>query len=208
MKALWEVNDYDRLISLALGHYGPRIAAMVRGVLRGRQDQAEEAYARFCEQCWKSIKFFKWESRISTWMYTIARRCALETIRDPFIQRSTEFDAQQHGEAARLSFNTGMGLKTALDELTAAMSLLELDEEERWLIALRGEELEWNEIALLFATAANKIQNPKEHKQSVANLRKKNERLLARLRIYAQNNHLHLQGDLYQKLGLDDMQSQ
>jgi RNA polymerase sigma-70 factor (ECF subfamily) len=167
-------RDWARAATLALRGHGPHVLIYLRGVLR-HDDLADEAFARFSEKMWRSLRDFRGEARFSTWLYQLAWYATKEVRRGLARRRERRLATAELAEVAdEVRASTAAYLRTQARDRFAEVRE-QLDAEERSLLLLRVERrLSWKEVAAIMAEDGTP---PAE-----AALRKRFERLRVRLR--------------------------
>jgi len=167
-------RDWARAATLALRGHGPRVLIYLRGVLRD-DDLADEAFARFSEKLWRSLRDFRGEARFSTWLYQLAWYTTKEVKRGLARRRERRLATAELAQIAdEVRASTAAFLRTQARDRLAELRE-QLDPEERSLLLLRVEQrLPWKEVAAIMADDGAPAAE--------AALRKRFERLRARLR--------------------------
>ena len=172
-------DEHPEAATLALRSYGPALLSYLFGVLRDRA-LAEEAFADFSEQLWRSISGFRGECSFRSWAYRLAWHTALRTLKDPYRRRGRRLETEELSalvEAIRTAtpLHLQTDAKSAVDGLRQA-----LEPEERALLILRLDRgLSWKEIAGVLAESQG-TSVPE------AALRKRFERIKSKLRVLAE----------------------
>jgi RNA polymerase sigma-70 factor (ECF subfamily) len=157
--------------TLALKGLGPQILGYLGAVLRS-DDAADEVFAQFSEELWKSLPSFRGDSSFKTWAYQIVLHCVGRFRRDGFRRRARALATREISKIAEeVRSLTAPFLKTeAKDKLAALRATLDADEQT--LLFLRiDQKLSWREIAQVMSESG--IEE--------AALRKRFERLKERL---------------------------
>ena len=167
-------QDWARAATLALRGHGPPILVYLRGILRDDQ-LTDEAFARFSERLWRSIRDFRGESGFATWAYRLAWCAGKDVKRGLARRRERRLEtAQISAVADEVRASTAAFLRTEAKDRFAAIRA-ELDREERSLLLLRIERrLPWKEVAAVMAEDGSPAAE--------AALRKRFERLRTKLR--------------------------
>ncbi|MCH9686454.1 MAG: sigma-70 family RNA polymerase sigma factor [Deltaproteobacteria bacterium] len=175
----------------ALKGYGPEILGYLSAMSRTETDAAE-VFSIFCEDMWKGIPSFRWQSSFRTWSYTLARHALYRLSRDPHRRRDRNLALSQSPEVFQVVENvrttTMIHLRTETkNKFTALREQLEPD--DRTLLILRVDRrLAWNEIARIMAEEAEPTND--DVKRGAATLRKRFERAKERLRKLAADQQL------------------
>jgi RNA polymerase sigma-70 factor (ECF subfamily) len=167
-------RDWARAATLALRGHGPHLLVYLRGVLHD-EELVEEAFARFSEKVWRSLRDFRGEARFSTWLYQVAWYASKEVRRGLARRRVRRLATAELAEVAEeVRISTAAYLRTQARDRFAELRA-QLDPEERSLLLLRVERrLSWKEVAAIMAEDGTPAAE--------AALRKRFERLRARLR--------------------------
>ncbi|HZS42416.1 MAG TPA: sigma-70 family RNA polymerase sigma factor [Polyangia bacterium] len=172
--ALLERGAVDEAASLAIRRLGPSILGWLRAVIRDADD-ADDAFARFAESLWSSLRGFRRECSLKTWTHRLAWQAALRILEDPYRRRR---EALPTTEATRIAaeVRSRTSLARDADEAARVERLRRaLAPEEQTMIILRFDRgLSWSEVAEVLAAGG---ERPDE-----AALRKRFERLKKRLR--------------------------
>ena len=73
-------GEVDQAVEVVLAGYGARVFRMMMGVLHD-ESKAQDVYQDFSVQLWGSLDSFRGESKVYTWIYTIARRSISKALR-------------------------------------------------------------------------------------------------------------------------------
>lgn len=172
-------GELDAAITVALGVYGDELFGFLMGLARDH-DQAEDAFSAMCERIWRGLEAFHWDSSFRVWAYRIARNEFLRTLRDASRARkqvAISEVASIRAALERARDSTPLYQRTEVKDRFAALRA-ELDPEDHMLLGLRiDRKLPWNEIAKVLASP-----DDEPTARDVAALRKRFERLKARLR--------------------------
>jgi len=177
--------------TVALRGYGPEVLGYLCAMCRSETDAAE-AFSGFCEDLWKGLPGFRWQSTFRTWAYTVARHALYRLARDPQRRRERNVALSESPEVLELAeqvrTTTMIHLRTETkNKFTALREQLEPD--DRTLLILRVDrKLAWSEIAVIMADAAD--PTPEQIKRGAATLRKRFERAKERLRKLATEQRL------------------
>ncbi|HWB76507.1 MAG TPA: sigma-70 family RNA polymerase sigma factor [Nannocystaceae bacterium] len=165
----------------AVKGYGPDILGYLFALTRHEQDTAD-VFSDFCADLWRGLPGYRGEAQLRTWLYRLAyhahARAARKAIRDkdrvrPFAEIPELEDLVDHVRTRTLP-HLRTEVKAEVMRLRA-----QLDDEEQTLLILRVDRrLEWDEIARIVAEPSSTA----EAKRSAATLRKRFERLKAKLR--------------------------
>ena len=179
VRAALERGEPTAATTRALQGYGPQILGYLLAMSASEAD-AHDAFALFCEQLWRGLPGFRWQSSLRTWSYVLARDA---------LQRQQGKAPARHGPhvalsdapelqaiAARARTGTAEYLRT---ETRSRLSALRdrLDPDDRTLLILRVERrMPWRDIAEVLAAPGDPLD------RRAATLRKRFERLKLDLR--------------------------
>jgi RNA polymerase sigma-70 factor (ECF subfamily) len=151
--------------------YGGELYQYLVATLRDVND-ADEAFAMFCEDAWRGLPGFRHACSYRTWLYQLARHAGLRLRRGEQRRRNLgEPDGGSAAEriAAEVRTTTAAYLKTDVKDKFRALRDA-LRPEDRELLVLRLEhDLEWSDIAAVMG-------------EDAATLRKRFERLKTKMR--------------------------
>jgi RNA polymerase sigma-70 factor (ECF subfamily) len=173
---LLATGDRAGAATVATRGYGPQILGYLQAVLRSA-DEGVAAFSLFCQKAWFSIG--QQRSTIKAWAYSLAWQVALR-----FADGSQP--ALESTPAERLAREvcslTAPHLRTASRDRVGALQAA-LDPAEQTLLILRIDRgLSWREIGEVLADGGEEVSEPE--------LRKRFERVKARLRQLATERHL------------------
>lgn len=177
VRACCDAGDHRAACTRVIEGYGPEVLGFLHGLLRDEVG-AREVFAAFCEDLWRGIAQFRWESAMRTWAYLLARHAlarywAARRRAERFVSLSEvpELDQIQ----ARVATTTLSHLRSAARARIAEIRATLAPEEQMILILRHDRELGWREIA-------ESIGGEGDVAVRAARLRKRYERLLRRLR--------------------------
>ena len=189
LRALWNADKMQEAATLALRRYGPELLGYLHAMASrsggpgtsGHPDP-DELFSRLCEQLWKHLPTFRWESSVRTWAYVVARnllRAEARAAAGPRGKVEGLRDTHASRLAADVRSTTALHLRTeskdALQRIRDA-----LDPDDRTLLILRVDRnMAWRDIA---AVLHGDDDPPVDPTKAAAALRKRFERLKARLR--------------------------
>jgi RNA polymerase sigma-70 factor (ECF subfamily) len=180
--ALVAAGDGGAAATAILGDLGPGLLGYLTAILRD-DDDAREVLAAVAEHLLTAVTRFRGESTVKTWAYRIAWRTAMRFRDDPHRRRCAALHsslAERLPAAERSS--TAVYQRTATrDWLTQARSELSLEDQS--LLTLRLDRgMSWADVAQVMAGD--------DRSPDVAALRKRYERIKARLRQTAERDGL------------------
>lgn len=182
-------SEFGDAARLAVEGYGPEIIAFLMALLQNA-DAAADVFAQFCEDMWKGLPAFRWGSSFRTWAYTIARNGFRRHLRDPHRKRLVQletsdlFKVQQRVRTQTLPF-----LLTRVKDRFASLRESLSNDDQTLLILRLDRRLSWIEIAEVMLED-EEVDDPREIKKKASALRKRYERLKARLRELAEKDGL------------------
>jgi RNA polymerase sigma-70 factor, ECF subfamily len=164
----------DQAASLAIRRLGPQIFGYLRAVIRDR-DEADDAFARFAESLWTSLRTFRRECSLKTWAHRLAWQSALRVLEDPYRRRRAVLETTEATRiAAEVRSQTSVE-REAVDAARLDRLRQALQPDEQTMIILRFDRgLSWTEVGQVLADAGEPVDE--------AALRKRFERLKKRLR--------------------------
>jgi RNA polymerase sigma-70 factor (ECF subfamily) len=156
-----EALEADRLndaATFALRGFGPQILGYLHAVLRN-EDAADEVFAQFSEELWKSLPSFRGESSFKTWAYQIVLHCVGRFRRDGFRRRAHPLKSAALSKIAEeVRSHTAPFMKTEAKDPLAALRA-SLDAEEQTLLFLRvDQQLSWREIATVMSSSGEAVE--------------------------------------------------
>jgi RNA polymerase sigma-70 factor (ECF subfamily) len=177
LRAMYDGGDFRGLATAAIQAYGPEILGYVYAVARDEQ-VASEVFSAFLEDVWRGLPEFAWLSAFRTWAYAIARNALLRQFRDGARRRRHVrlSDAGLDTLAVQIRTTTLPHLRSELKDRAKRLRD-QLDPDEQTLLILRVDRrMTWPEIAAVMNLAGS------EPTRAAAMLRKRYERIIARLR--------------------------
>lgn len=181
IRAAHAQEDLGEAARFAIEGYGPEILAFLMAMTQN-SDNAADVFAQFCEDMWKGLPAFRWGSSFRTWAYTIARNSFRRFLRDPNrrhnvrLETSDLFKVQQRVRTQTMPF-----LLTHIKDRFAALRESLTPDDQTLLILRLDRRLSWLEIAEVMSEDGE-ATDPREIKKKAGSLRKRYERLKARLR--------------------------
>jgi RNA polymerase sigma-70 factor, ECF subfamily len=191
IRGLCDAQQWGPAATAALRGYGPEVLGYLSAMCRTETDAAE-VFSSYCEDMWKGLPKFRWQSSFRTWAYTLARHALYRLGRDPQRRRERNLALSDSPEvfelAEQVRTTTMIHLRTETkNKFTALREQLEPD--DRTLLILRVDrKLAWNEIAAIMADEEE--PTPEQLRRGAATLRKRFERAKERLRKLAAEQRL------------------
>ncbi len=161
---------------ILFNRYSPMIFSVLLRVLRNRQD-AEEVSQEVFFQAYKSLKSFRADAQISTWLYRIAVNRALNHQRKKKLERwfSLDFDSRSQGaQNSEYPDLTTEGpadlMKRCETEAIVRTAIDELPQKQRIAVLLnRYDGLSYEEIAKVMGVSVASVESRLHRaKQSLA----------------------------------------
>jgi RNA polymerase sigma-70 factor (ECF subfamily) len=184
-------EDWGPAATAGIRGYGPEVLGYLTAMARTETDAAE-VFSAFCEDLWKGLPGFRWQSSFRTWAYTLARHALYRLSRDPHRRPGRQVALSQSPEvlevAASVRSTTMVHLRTETKNKFAVLRD-QLDPDDRTLLILRVDrKLAWNEIARVMSESDDPDES--DVKKTAAALRKRFERAKERLRKLAAEQNL------------------
>jgi RNA polymerase sigma-70 factor (ECF subfamily) len=173
--------------STLIDAHGPEILGYLTAVLRD-DERAREVWAETAARLWKGFDRFEWRSSFRAWAYAVASNAFRRHLRGLLRRREQPLTSSCTPIAAERT-ETRPHQKS---EVKARIALLrdKLSQEDNALIILRVDRaLSWNEIALTTFDCEEAVDAHSLERRS-ATLRKRFERIVARLRRLAEEDGL------------------
>jgi RNA polymerase sigma-70 factor (ECF subfamily) len=140
-------GEIEAAATLALRSYGREMLTLIAAIHRD-PDDADDAFAVFCEDLWKGLAGFQRRSTLRTWAYTLARRAAFRFQRERRGKREVHLTSSAFAAVAVDVRTTTRARFTreARDQLEVLRETLPPD--DQLLLILRVErELDWKDLA-------------------------------------------------------------
>jgi RNA polymerase sigma-70 factor (ECF subfamily) len=179
LRALAAAGEVDRATERAVRAYGPELIAWLGSLLPSEAD-THDAFSRWAEDLWRSLRRYDGRCSVRTWCYMLAR-CAVARVRAEPRRQREQLVSQVPSVAAAVghAWSTTRADERRRQDVYAEIRR-GLDEDDQILLVLRVDrELSWRDIALVMlgADAA-----PDDITRRAATLRKQFERIKVRLR--------------------------
>jgi RNA polymerase sigma-70 factor, ECF subfamily len=150
LRAHCERGAHEDATEAAIRGYGPEILEYLTGVSRSETDAAD-AFALFCEDVWRGMPAFRWDSSFRTWAYAIAHRALMRIHRSPHRKSGRAIPLSRAPKVAAVAVevrtSTVQYLRTSVKDRFASVRA-ELDPEDQALLELRIQrQLSWPEVA-------------------------------------------------------------
>jgi len=182
IRALWEQGDLRAATDLAIRAHGREIVSYLLALARN-ETEAGDAFSMFAEDMWRGLPRFRWESKLRTWMYVVARHALSQLRRDPYRNRGRCLDEapEIYAAAEKVRTTTLAYLRSETKDRFARLREA-LDPGDRELLILRVDRgLPWRDVARVLAPSGD-IDDEETLARDTARLRKRFERIKADLR--------------------------
>ena len=183
IRQLWDAGDMQEAATVALRRYGPELLGYLHAMASSTpRADPDELFSRLCEQLWKHLPTFRWESSVRTWAYVVGRnllRAEARAAAGPRGRVEGLRDTHASRIAADVRSTTAVHLRT---ESKDALQRIRdgLDADDRTLLILRVDRgMAWREIAAVLHDDDDSELDPAK---ASAALRKRFERLKAKLK--------------------------
>jgi RNA polymerase sigma-70 factor (ECF subfamily) len=178
--AAWlDAGDLAGAATEALRAYGTAVRHYLRSL--DQDDVAHELFAEFSERLWTALPRFRREASMRTWVFKLAWTTAQDWKRRAARNRVRRLDTSEADKLVAEIRSTTPAYQRgdAADRWRALQA--SLSAEDRSLLLLRlDQRLPWRDVAQVMARGASSLD--------VATLRKRFERLKARLRELAEQH--------------------
>lgn len=185
--AAWARGDHAAAATLTFELYSAEILAFLG--TRMNPSDADEVFGAFAEKLWAGLPGFQWRSSMRSWAYRLARNAAIDHARGAhnrggrFVGLSGHdgvLDALDRARTATAAYRR-TEVKTKMQQLRAA-----LPPDDQMLLVLRVDRgMGFRELAEAMADGERAL-DPADITRDAARLRKRFERVKARLREMAE----------------------
>jgi len=181
IRACCDAARWDDAIKLALEAYGPELLSYLVALVRSVGD-ADDVFGAVCEDLWRALPTFRWDSSLRTFAYTVARhRCLKHLARARRVSHVSLSSPSALIVVAELRSRTATYLRTETKDRIAQLRA-QLEPEDQTLLILRvNRQLAWRDIARIMSGEGAAIDLDRR----AAGLRKRFERLKSDLRAKA-----------------------
>lgn len=139
-------GDRRGAVEVTVQQLGPEVHGFIVAMMRDA-DLGQEAFSIFCEDVWRGLPDFKWNSSLRTWLYAVARNACHRARRNKARARLLLNDAEFTSLEAELRSQTATYLRTEVKDAVRDLRA-QLSEEEQELLILRVDrDMSWTEIA-------------------------------------------------------------
>jgi RNA polymerase sigma-70 factor (ECF subfamily) len=141
------------VVTILISELGPHLLGFVRSRIRD-DAVAEDAYAAFCLDLWRSMPSFRMQCSFEGWAYLLLRNTINRTLARVVRPRRQELGISQLSafpelEAAARTTLSSANAPAAMDQFAALRE--QLDEDEQTLLVLRVDrDLAWKDVAQVF----------------------------------------------------------
>lgn len=189
----FDAGDFEATAVAALRGYGTEIFSFLTAIHKNESD-ASEVFSIFCEEMWRSLPAFAWQSSFRTWAYAICRHgshtyrrnAARRAVRGALFSDSAPLRALEQ----RLRSETLPYLRTHVKSRIAELRD-ELPIEDQEILLLRVDrQLAWTELAQVLAQGKSQPLAGEALKREAARLRKRFQAIKERLREAARREGL------------------
>jgi RNA polymerase sigma-70 factor (ECF subfamily) len=184
VRAQLDAGAPDRAVDVLVRGMGPEILGFLVAVTRD-EGLGSDAFSFFCEDVWKGLASFRFESSLRTWCFTVARNAASRAARAPRRKREVALDGASVLERLEheVRQSTFLHMKTEVKDRVKKLRDA-LDADEQTLLILRvDKKLEWDEVARVMLD--DEAVSDAAIKKKAAALRKRYERVKERLTVLA-----------------------
>ncbi|KGL53812.1 MULTISPECIES: RNA polymerase sigma factor [Porphyromonas] len=163
LRLLQQEETKEQAFSVLLKRYSPRLYAVIRRIVLFHED-ANDVLQESLYKIWKNIALFKGNSRLYTWMHTIATNEALSHLRSEKYERKVPLSTSEYDLAEILMNDPYFDGDNAEALLHAAIATL--PEKQKLVFQYRYfDELSYNEISQLTDTSVGALKADFHHAQ-------------------------------------------
>jgi len=181
LRARQEAGHSEAAVTAILEQHGGAFYGYIASIV-GDESLAADAFQLFSLRLWQAFPEFRWESKLTTWAYAIARNAAYGALREPHRKRVVALGtAEELAIAARLTRTTTAMWERTEEKQRLWTQIEALPSEDRELLLLRvSSKLSWAEVV---AVLTPETVEPTEVKRQAAVLRKRFERVKEQLKL-------------------------
>jgi RNA polymerase sigma-70 factor (ECF subfamily) len=178
--ALCVAGDAKGAVTRALEAYGPEVFGFLLRLSKS-EDDASDAFGITCEDVWRNVAGFRWDSSFRTWLYVVAKNALRRQAAGAWQRRRSGLSAIPELSGIQQKVRTTTAAQFRSENRDRLRSLREkLDDDENALLVLRVDRgFEWDEIARILEPEGDRTR-------ASARCRKRFERTTARLRKLAE----------------------
>jgi RNA polymerase sigma-70 factor (ECF subfamily) len=168
VREAFDAGDFQGAATQAIRGYGPRLLGYLVALSRD-VESAREIFAQACEDLWRGLPKFRWESSLRTWAFTLCYHASCREAETAWRRRVRRLATSEASRLAAEVASSSTSHRRAL-----AKRLREgLEPDDQTLLILRvHHELPWKDVSSVLGVDG-------------ATLRKRFERIKARLRLNA-----------------------
>jgi RNA polymerase sigma-70 factor, ECF subfamily len=184
-----EEDRMDLAANVAIRSYQRELLTWLNGVLCD-ETAAREVFSVVCEDLWKGLPSFRWESSFRTWVYQLAHNAVARRFRSPSREQPIGSDSFHHPPQDVRS-RTKPWLRTDVKSEFARLREM-LDAEDRMLLTLRVDrQMHWQDVARVMSGPEVHLTPAAVQKKASA-LRQQFQRIKGRLRYLAEQRGILL----------------
>jgi RNA polymerase sigma-70 factor (ECF subfamily) len=187
VRRLCEAGDYGGATAAGLRAYGGEVCGFLRATLRSETD-ADEVFAIFAEELWRSMATFAWGCSLRTWSYLLAKRAAshlLKRKRRAPVRASSDLVEKL---VQQIRTDTLSYLRTEKRSRLQALRDSLPDEDKALLLLRVDRKLSWDELARVLA---EEDLDDETVKREAARLRKRFQTVKDKLRALGAKDGLY-----------------
>ncbi len=169
----------DEASTLALEALGGGILGYLCAILD--EDDGQDAFSLFAEDLWRGIRSWRGDGSLRAWAYRIAWNAARRISRDTYRRRRERLRSSAASRLAASIASASRGERGGRHDRLRILRAGLTPEEQSLLVLHVDRELEWEEIGTILGG---------ERPVSAATLRKRSQRLKAKLRARARRRGL------------------
>lgn len=188
VRSACDARDYASAATLFIEQHGSEILAFLRARMRS-SSTADEVFAIFAEKLWVGLPSFEWRCSLRSWAYRLARNAANDYASAAPHRADRHFRLSEN--AALSAFVDRVRTTTAIYRRTPVKDRMRelretLPDDDQMLLILRVDRgMDFRELAVAMA-ATDTTPDEAEIDREAARLRKRFERVKARLRELAE----------------------
>lgn len=173
IRATFDQGDLHTAATRALTDYGPGVFGLLIA-MTGDRHAASEVWSQFCEDLWRGISGFRWQSLFRTWVYRLARNACARYRKEPYQKRRCTYQTGKFADCVEsVRASTLLHLRTEVKDRVRALRD-ELEEDDKTILILRVDRsMRWNDVAEVMSEPGARF--------SPATLRKRFERIKKKL---------------------------
>ena len=175
-------SRFNEVATLMIREYGLEITRYLSSVLRD-SNLAADVFSSACELMWRHLPQFRGQSSFRTWFFAIARNAQSHAVRDPYRRRASALESAPEFDQleAHVRTVTATFARTETKDRFAHIRSTLTEDEQAILVLRIDRRMTWLEMVDAMAPI-DAAFDPKERDRQSASLRKRFERIRARLR--------------------------